>query len=102
MLRTALLFVRSAVRLVYAELPGPVAVCSPKQAHCELGDRVPWVATATLSTIESGVTSAPAPTPTTGSAPTASTKPAPSACAGAGAYITSASAEPNGDRSARR
>ena len=41
LLRTALLFVRSAVRLVYAELPGPVAVCSPKQAHCELGDRVP-------------------------------------------------------------
>src|SRR6478752_2146985 len=40
-LRTALLFVRSAVRLVYAELPGPVAVGSPKQAHCELGDRVP-------------------------------------------------------------
>ena len=39
-LRTALLFVRSAVRLVYAELPGPVAVCSPKQALCELGDRV--------------------------------------------------------------
>ncbi len=24
------------------ELPGPVAVCSPKQAHCELGDRVAW------------------------------------------------------------
>jgi hypothetical protein len=40
-LRTALLFVRTAVRLVYAELPGPVAVGSPKQAHCELGDRVP-------------------------------------------------------------
>jgi hypothetical protein len=38
--RTALLFVRSAVRLVYAELQGPVAVCSPKQALCELGDRV--------------------------------------------------------------
>jgi hypothetical protein len=29
MLRTALLFVRSAVRLVYAELPGPVAVGRP-------------------------------------------------------------------------
>jgi hypothetical protein len=29
-LRTALLFIRSAVRLVYAELPEPVAVCSPK------------------------------------------------------------------------
>jgi hypothetical protein len=27
LLRTALLFVRSAVRLVYAELPGPVAFC---------------------------------------------------------------------------
>ena len=40
-LRTALLFVRSAVRLVYAELSEPVAVCSPKQADCELGDRVP-------------------------------------------------------------
>src|ERR1700675_4075141 len=40
LLRTALLFVRSAVRLVYAELPEPVAVCSPKQALCELGDRV--------------------------------------------------------------
>src|SRR4029077_16979443 len=40
-LRTALLFVRSAVRLVYAELPGPVAVCLPKRALCELGDRVP-------------------------------------------------------------
>ena len=40
-LRTALLFVRSAVRLVYAELSGPVAVGSPKQAHRELGDRVP-------------------------------------------------------------
>src|SRR6185437_13639970 len=40
-LRTALLFVRRAVRLVSAELPGPVAVCSPKQALCELGDRVP-------------------------------------------------------------
>src|SRR6478672_5213220 len=39
LLRTALLFVRSAVRLVYAELPGPVAVCSPKRALCELGDR---------------------------------------------------------------
>jgi hypothetical protein len=39
-LRTALLFVRSAVRLVYAELPGPVAVCLPTQALCELGDRV--------------------------------------------------------------
>ena len=37
MLRTALLFVRSAVRLVYAELPGPVAVCLPKQELCELG-----------------------------------------------------------------
>src|ERR1700758_3535337 len=32
-LRTALLFVRSAVRLVYAELPGPVAVCSPNQGQ---------------------------------------------------------------------
>jgi hypothetical protein len=31
-LRTALLFVRSAVRLVYAELPGPVAVLLLKQA----------------------------------------------------------------------
>jgi hypothetical protein len=40
-LRTAFLFVRSAVRLVYAELPERVAVCSPKQALCELGDRVP-------------------------------------------------------------
>ena len=40
LLRTALLFVRSAVRLVYAELPGPVAVCSPNQALCERGDRV--------------------------------------------------------------
>ena len=40
LLRTALLFVRSAVRLVYVELPGPVAVCSPKQASRELGDRV--------------------------------------------------------------
>ena len=40
MLRTALLFVRRAARLVYAELPGPVAVCLPKQALCELGDRV--------------------------------------------------------------
>jgi hypothetical protein len=39
-LRTALLFVRNAVRLVYAELPGRPAVCSPKQALCELGDRV--------------------------------------------------------------
>jgi hypothetical protein len=39
-LRTALLFVRSAVRLVYSELPGPVAVCSPNQAHCEPDDRV--------------------------------------------------------------
>jgi hypothetical protein len=28
-LRTVLLFVRRAVRLVYAELPEPVAVCSP-------------------------------------------------------------------------
>ena len=53
MLRTALLFVRRAIRLVYGELPGPVAVCSPKQAHCELGDRVPWVAPASLSTVES-------------------------------------------------
>ena len=35
MLRTALLFVGSAVRLVYAEPPGPVAVCLPKQAHSE-------------------------------------------------------------------
>jgi Transposase, Mutator family len=40
MLRTALLFVRRAVRLVYAELPEAAAVCSPKQAPCELGDRV--------------------------------------------------------------
>jgi hypothetical protein len=32
-LRTALLFVRRAVRLVCAELPGPVAVCSPKQGQ---------------------------------------------------------------------
>jgi hypothetical protein len=40
-LRTALLFVRSAVRLASAELPGPVAVCVPKQALRELGDRVP-------------------------------------------------------------
>jgi hypothetical protein len=40
LLRTAFLFVRSAVRLVYAELPEPVAVCSPRQALCELGDRV--------------------------------------------------------------
>ncbi len=39
-LRTALLFVRSAVRLVSAELPGPVTVCSPKQELRELGDRV--------------------------------------------------------------
>jgi hypothetical protein len=52
LLRTALLFVRSAVRLVYAELPGPVAVCLPKQALCGLGDRV-QVATASLSTVES-------------------------------------------------
>jgi hypothetical protein len=37
-LRTALLFVRSAVRLVSAELPEPVAVCSPKQALCERAD----------------------------------------------------------------
>jgi thiamine pyrophosphate-dependent acetolactate synthase large subunit-like protein len=40
LLRTALLFVRSAVRLVYTELPGPVAVCLPKQALREPGDRV--------------------------------------------------------------
>ena len=39
-LRTALLFIRSAVRLAYAELPGPAAVCLPKHALCELGDRV--------------------------------------------------------------
>jgi hypothetical protein len=39
-LRTALLFVRSAVRLVYTELPVPVGVCLPKRALCELGDRV--------------------------------------------------------------
>ncbi len=39
-LRTALLFIRSAVRLVYADLSEPVAVCLPKQALCELGDRV--------------------------------------------------------------
>src|SRR5271170_7321624 len=39
-LRTAFLFVRSAVRLVYADLPEPIVVCSPKQALCELGDRV--------------------------------------------------------------
>jgi hypothetical protein len=39
-LRTALLFVRSAVRLVYTELPGRVAVCLPKQALCQLCDRV--------------------------------------------------------------
>ena len=39
-LRTALLFVRSAVRLVSAELPGPVAVRLPKQVLRELGDRV--------------------------------------------------------------
>src|SRR5271166_637136 len=39
LLRTALLFVRRAVRLMYAQLPEPVAVCSPKQAHCEQGDR---------------------------------------------------------------
>ena len=32
MLRTALLFVRRAVRLAYAELSEPVAVCSLKQA----------------------------------------------------------------------
>jgi hypothetical protein len=31
-LRTALLFLRSAVRFVYAELAGPVAVCSPKHS----------------------------------------------------------------------
>ena len=36
MLRTALLFVRSAVRLVYTELPELVAVCSSKQALCNL------------------------------------------------------------------
>jgi hypothetical protein len=47
-LRTALLFVRSAVRLVYTELPGRVAVCLPKQAlgRCVI---VSWVATASLS-----------------------------------------------------
>ena len=31
----------------------PVAVCSPKQALCELGDRVPGWAPALLSTVES-------------------------------------------------
>src|ERR1700722_10602908 len=31
----------------------PVAVCSPKQALCELGDRVPGWAPASLSTVES-------------------------------------------------
>jgi len=37
-LRTALLFVRSAVRLVSAETPGPIAVCClPKQELCEPG-----------------------------------------------------------------
>ena len=40
MLRTALLFVRSAVQLVYAEFPGAVTVGLPRQALCELGDRV--------------------------------------------------------------
>lgn len=29
-------FVRSVVRLAHAELPEPIAVCSPKQALCEL------------------------------------------------------------------
>jgi hypothetical protein len=65
-LRTALLFVRSAVRLVYAELPEPVAVCSPKQALCELGDRDPWMATASLSTVESSARRRPHRCPTLG------------------------------------
>ena len=44
MLRTALLFVRSAVRLVYAELSEPVAVCLPKRAHRTLF--VDWIVAA--------------------------------------------------------
>src|SRR3984893_10317176 len=116
-LRTALLFVRSAVRLVYTELPGRVAVCSPKHALCQLGDRVlggdrivehrrvqrapprPPL-TAPPSHPRHGLPGptqskprAPAPTPTTASAPTASMRPAPSRCAWPGASTTSASAE---------
>jgi hypothetical protein len=97
-LRTALLFVRSAVRLVYTELPGRVAVCLPKQALCQLCDRVlggdrvvepvessaappPPPLTAPPSRPRHGLPGptqskprAPASTATTGCAPTASTK----------------------------
>jgi hypothetical protein len=113
-LRTALLFVRSAVRLVYTELPGRVAVCLPKQALCQLCDRV-WVATASSSPAQRrrphrslphraaprhglpGPTQskprAPASTATTGCAPTASTKADRSPCASPAASTTSASGE---------
>jgi hypothetical protein len=101
-----------------AELPGPVAVCLPKHALCELGDRVlggdriveprrvqraPPPPPLTAPPIhppppptrpDPKQTPAPAPTPTTASAPTASMRPAPSRCAWPAACTTSASAEP--------
>ena len=52
MLRTALLFVRSAVRLVYAEVAGADSGLLAEASTLRAGV-VSWVATASLSTVES-------------------------------------------------
>jgi hypothetical protein len=52
-LRTALLFVRSAVRLVYAELPGAGSGLLAEPSNSASWVIVSWVATASLSTVES-------------------------------------------------
>ena len=53
MLRTALLFVRSAVRLVYAELPGTGSGLLAEASNSASWVIVSWVATASLSPVES-------------------------------------------------
>ena len=52
-LRTALLFVRSAVRLVYAELPGAGSGLLAQGSNSASWVIVSWVATASLSPVES-------------------------------------------------
>src|SRR6476469_9886231 len=52
-LRTALLFVRSAVRLVYAELPGAGSGLLAEASNSASWVIVSWVATASLSPVES-------------------------------------------------
>jgi hypothetical protein len=78
-LRTALLFVRSAVRLVYAELPVAGSGLLAEASNSASWVIVSWVATASLSPVESSARRAPTAHCPTEPPPPRSTRPDPKA-----------------------